>query len=133
MDYKFRTDLLGRHVAQFTMGHEAIGNWLTSDLSNNAERIAAVFAAIHQIQNKESSSLELEGPEYALQLSLEEAVVSAHSLSAVADESDPVMADGLNYYDSESRAECGLDDFIELLAAWTQFVGGADSHLCHST
>ncbi len=130
MDYKFKTDLLGRHVAQFTMGHEALGYWLTSDLGNNAQRIEAVFKAIDQIQSKQSWDFELEGAEYALQLSPGEAIVRAHSLHVEGD--DAAFGDDMDFYDSESLAQCGLDDFKELLAAWTQFVGGGDSSFCHS-
>ena len=121
MDYEFRTDLLGRHVAHFPMGHEALGNWLTSDLGNNPQRIQGVFDAILLIENRQTWEYELEGAEYALQLSPDEAVVRAHSLYAEADQ----LNDDMDYYDSESQAQCGLDDFKALLIDWIQFVGGA--------
>ncbi len=127
MDYKFTTDLVGRHIAQFTMGHEALGYWLTSELGSNAGRIASVFKAIVRIQNNESWGFELEGQEYALSLSPDEAVIRANGLDYHNDDADYGLEDDLDFYDSESQAQCGLDDFKELLAAWIQFVGAGDT------
>ena len=121
MDYEFRTDLLGRHTAAFPMGHEALGNWLTSELGANVQRIEAVLAALQRIENRQSWEFELEGTEYGLQLSPEEAVVRANSLFVDVDE----LNDGMDYYDAESVAQCGLDDFKALLLDWIRFVGGA--------
>jgi hypothetical protein len=123
MDYEFITDPIGRHIAHCSMGHEALGNWLTSELGRNAPLIEGLFDAIQRIQRRQSWKYELEGSEFSLQLSPEEAVVKAHALFDSEDE----LTDDMNYYDSESVAHCGLNDFEALLIAWCQFVGCSPS------
>ncbi|MEH6470104.1 MAG: YacL family protein [Halopseudomonas sp.] len=119
MDYEFSTDLTGRYSAQFSMGHEALGNWLSAEIGDNAARIKTLFEALLRLQQRQAWEFQLEGREYSLELSREEATVRAHALFAETDE----FSEELEYYDSESLAQCGLDDFKEMLSAWCQFIG----------
>ena len=119
MDYEFTKDIIGSYIARFPMGHEALGSWLTSELGGNKERIQKLFTAVQKLQQRQSWDYELEGTEYRLQLTRDEAVVQAHSLFC----SDEELANDMDYYDSESFAQCGLDDFEAMLKDWSRFVG----------
>ncbi|MEH6824010.1 MAG: YacL family protein [Motiliproteus sp.] len=119
MDYEFSTDPIGNHVARCSMGHEALGSWLTAEIGTNHRQISTLFEAVQRLQQRQAWEFQLEGTEYALELTRDEAIVRAHSLFADADE----LTDAQDYYDAESLAQCGLEDFAELLHAWRQFIG----------
>jgi len=119
MDYDFVTDPLGRPVAHFSMGHEALGHWLTAELGSDSQLIESVLEALGRLRSHQLSDYAREGREYSLQLSPEEAIVQSHALF----QGDDELSDDLHYYDAESAASCGLDDFESVLLAWRQFTG----------
>jgi len=119
MDYEFSNDFIGDPVARCSMGHEALGNWLTAEIGSNATLIGKLQTALQQLQQRTLWEYQLDGTEYAIELTREEAIVRAHSLFADTDN----LTDGLDYYDAESLARCGLQDFATLLTAWCQFIG----------
>ncbi len=119
MDYHFTSDPIEGYAALFSMGHEALGHWLTSEIGANPQQIGKLLDAIQRIEQRRSWQFELQGKEYSLQLTPDEAIIQAHSLYASVDE----LNDAMDYYDSESSAHCGLDDFKAALIDWCQFVG----------
>ncbi|MEH6579272.1 MAG: YacL family protein [Amphritea sp.] len=119
MDYEFSYDLTGAFCAEFTMGHEALGYWLTNELEDNQTLATSIFNAISQLQTKQRWDYVLEGTEYNLLLSRDDATVRAHALDSSFD--DELETD-LDFYDDESTASCGLDDFLDILKAWLLFV-----------
>lgn len=124
MDYHFVTDPVHQYVARLSMDHTALGYWLTAEVGANGQRIRTLLAAIEQIQQRRRWEFELEGAEYSLQLSPEQALVRSHALfSPHVDDGSESLDDGLDYFDDESSAHCGLDDFKALLIDWQQFVG----------
>lgn len=127
MDYEFSNDFIGDPVARCSMGHEALGNWLTAEIGTNAALISTLQSAIQQLQQRQIWEYHLEGSEYAIEITREEAIVRAHSLFADAGTNAYSDTDGLtddlDYYDAESLAHCGLEDFATLLRAWCQFTG----------
>ncbi len=120
MDYEFNHDLTGAYCAEFSMGHEALGHWLTHELGNQQTQINTLLCAIDQLQRNQRWDYHLQGAEYDLLLSAEDVTVRAHALDAALDENE--LETGLEFYDDESTASCGLEDFIEILTAWQQFV-----------
>lgn len=119
MDYEFSNDFAGNQVVRCSMGHEALGSWLTAEIGTNAMLIEKLLAAIQRLQQRQAWEFHLEGAEYAIELTREEAIIRAHTLFADADE----LTEGIDYYDAESLAQCGLEDFAELLRAWCRFIG----------
>lgn len=119
MDYDFTHDIYGAFRAEFSMGHEALGYWLTYELRSRQTVIAELLAIIAELQNHQRMDYMLQGSEYNLLLSRDEAVVRAHALDSEFEEEQP--EDNLVFYDQESTASCGLDDFIEIIADWQQF------------
>lgn len=116
MDYEFQRDLMGRFEAHFSMGHEALGNWLTQEISGDKQLAQSILTTISD--NSGYWQYKHEGKEYDLLLNHEEAEVRAHALEM--DTND--IPEELEAFDAGSFAQCGLDDFIELLEAWTEFI-----------
>lgn len=128
MDYQFKTDIYGQPLAVFSMGHEALGHWLSDELKGRETSIKQVIQAIENIQAKQTWDFELRGVEYDLLLSPTEASIRSHALSAdsievngdFSEDDDPDEQE-LDYYDAEAAALCGLDDFKSVMLDWVEF------------
>lgn len=119
MDYDFTHDIYGAFKADFSMGHEALGYWITYELRSRQNVIAELLRVINELQQRQRLDYLMEGAEYNLILNQDEAIVRAHALDSAFDDDAP--DDNLEFYDQESTASCGLDDFIGIIEGWQQF------------
>ncbi|MDH5216361.1 MAG: YacL family protein [Gammaproteobacteria bacterium] len=117
MDYEFRRDLYGRYQARFSMGHEALGLWLTEELAANQELTDSLLDKIEHLKNSQCREYHQNGKEFTLHMSREG--IEIHSL--LLDNTFDEAPEELSFYDQESYASCGLDDFQQLLLAWQTF------------
>ncbi len=118
MDFDFKRDHLGRFLARCSMGHEAIGYWLSDEMGNNAGAIESLLRELELIKSGTKHSLERTGKEWVLSVDREQVTVMSYALFSEQEE-DPE----LSFYDDESQAHCGLDDFLHLLQGWQEFIG----------
>lgn len=119
MDYDFTHDIYGAFKADFSMGHEALGYWVTYELRSRQNVITELLRVINELQQRQRLDYLMEGSEYNLILNQDEAIVRAHALDSAFDDNTP--DDNLEFYDQESTASCGLDDFIEIIEGWQKF------------
>lgn len=117
MDYELHRDLYGRHQATFSMGHEALGLWLSEELGADLPLLNTLLAKVEQLQARACGEYRHAGREFDLHMSVEGIEVRATLLDNMDDEA----TEGLHHYDQESEAHCGLDDFRQLLEAWRDF------------
>jgi uncharacterized protein YacL (UPF0231 family) len=122
MDYEFRRDPFGGYRARFSMGHEAIGQWLIDEVGKDEEKLDELFSIIDQLSNHTRTEYLLHGGDYSLLLTHEEAEVKANVLNIELDED----LDDLAYYDDEQLAMCGLEDFAQVLGSWRAFIRNED-------
>ncbi|MGL4250290.1 MAG: YacL family protein [Aeromonas sp.] len=122
MDYEFRRDPFGGYRARFSMGHEAIGQWLIDEVGKDEEKIDLLFTIIDQLSARNRTEYRLSGGDYSLQLTHEEAEVKANVLHIDLGED----LDDLAYYDDEQLAMCGLEDFAQVLTSWRAFIRNED-------
>lgn len=119
MDYKFSFNEYNRPLAEFTMGHEAIGRWFSEELSDNKQRIDALLDIIQLLEENRIFNHQIIGAEFQLRLSQDEIVVIALALEVDVDDELP---EDMELYDEESFAECGLQDFKQAVNSWHEFV-----------
>jgi hypothetical protein len=119
MDYDFSTNEYQQLEVVFSTGHEAIGSLLTEDIGQNSEAINALLAIIDQLEAREIYQHEQKGRHFLLTLTRDQVEVSAHILILDEGEEKPESTD---FYDDELRAECGLNDFKQVLLAWREFL-----------
>ena len=100
MDYEFLRDITGVVKVRMSMGHEVVGHWFNEEVKGS-ER-----------------SWQRAGHEYTLWMDGEEVMVRANQLEFAGDE----MEEGMNYYDEESLSLCGVEDFLQVVAAYRNFV-----------
>lgn len=124
MEYQFYMGERGP-IAELSMEQAVLGRWLSEEIGRDAERISGLLNNIQQLREGIFEALDIAGKEFQLTLNRDEAEVKANSLVQGYDDdsSEQMAAEGLNFYDSEDCAGCGLDDFEDLLLAWQEFCG----------
>ncbi|WP_293268104.1 YacL family protein [Neptunomonas sp.] len=119
MDYEFTFDELGRPVAKFSMGAEAIGRWFSEELGGDRQQMDQLVLLIEEIELGNMIDHQQSGQEFQLRLNKNEVEVVALALGLDVDEELP---EETNLYDEESYAGCGLPDFKQALISWQSFV-----------
>ena len=100
------------------MGHEAVGTWLEHEINIDLANIARLLTQIRLLQAQRLEQFEFLGAEFSLFLNQEEAKVVANILLSDNDE----LPDDLSFYDEESLALCGLEDFEQMLLSYQRFI-----------
>ncbi|MGF1680710.1 YacL family protein [Photobacterium makurazakiensis] len=119
MDYDFKKNTLdGSYHATFSMGHEALGRWLLEEIGKNFERMDEVMFQLGALKNS-TQEWRLIGDELTLTLQDNEALIQANFLFS---QDDTELEDDFDFYDEESLALCGFEDFELVLQAWRAFV-----------
>ncbi len=121
MEFKFKTDTLNdSYRVEFSMGHEVFGRWLMSEVGTKPEKINALLAKLEELQSRQDVEELIEGRDFSLTLTDDDAIVMANSLYV-----DGELPEGedFSHYDSESVGECGIEDFEAMLQSWLEFVG----------
>lgn len=119
MEYQFTHTMHGV-VAKCSMDHEAFAHWLNVELLNSPKTLQDVLHEIQKCRKVANYEAIFEGKEYTLYLSAEEVMAKANSLEMAFDEPDE-MEDGFHFYNEESIAFCGLEDFESFLQAYQRF------------
>ena len=119
MEYEFLRDLTGQVKVRMSMDHEAVGHWFNDEVSENLALLAEVEAAAQSIKGSQRQWQRV-GREYTLWMDDEEVMIRANQLAFDNDE----LEEGMNYYDEESLAFCGVEDFLAVIAAYRQFLQG---------
>ncbi|KAE9534194.1 YacL family protein [Ursidibacter arcticus] len=120
MEYQFTHTMHGV-VAKCSMDHEAFARWLNTELSNNPKELQDIFTEIAKCRIAPNYEAIFEGKEYTLYLSADEVMAKANNLDMAFDDLDE-MEEGFNFYNEESIAFCGLEDFEAFLQAYQRFV-----------
>ncbi|WP_027855820.1 YacL family protein [Marinobacterium jannaschii] len=119
MDYEFGRDITGAYQALFSMGHEALGVWLTDEIGTDRHRLDRVISETERLLQRQGWEWSQEGLSYSLFLSRDEASVRANALGQPQDME--IDDEDMDFYDDESQASCGLDDFYKVLQDWAEF------------
>ncbi|NUU66096.1 YacL family protein [Enterobacteriaceae bacterium BIT-l23] len=119
MDYEFLRDITGTVKVRMSMGHEAVGHWFNEEVKEDLALLDEVEQALLAVKGSERQ-WQRNGHEYTLWLDGEEVMVRANQLDFSGDE----IEEGMSYYDEESLTLCGVEDFLQVLRAYRQFVMG---------
>ncbi|WP_130834030.1 protein YacL [[Erwinia] mediterraneensis] len=119
MEYEFLRDLTGQVKVRMSMGHEAVGHWFNEEVQGDLALLAEVEAAAQHLKGSERQWQRV-GHEYTLWMDAEEVMIRANQLAFDNEE----LEEGMNYYDEESLAFCGVEDFLVVIAAWRAFLQG---------
>ena len=115
MDYEFRYNSQNLPVAEFSMGHEAIGRWITDELGDSIAKIQELLSVIEQIENAQLAQKTIFGRELTLSLSQEDVEITA------AYDTDEELPEDTSLSEDELTASCGLPDFKQAVEEWLLF------------
>jgi uncharacterized protein YacL (UPF0231 family) len=115
MDFEYRYNSSGQPVAEFSMGHEAIGRWITDELGASFPKIEQLLAIIEQIESGALVEKSIIGIDLKLSLNYEDVEVNALF------DSDEELPEETNLSEDESYACCGLPDFKQAVEEWLSF------------
>ena len=119
MEFEFKRDMLHNTIkSQFSMGHEAVGIWLEQEINMDLAGISRLLTQIQLLQTQALEQLEFLGAEFSLFLNQEEAKIVANILLSDNDE----LPEDMSFYDEESLALCGLEDFEQMLLSYQRFI-----------
>ena len=122
MEFEFRKDFISEQATvKLSMGHEAFATWLEQEGQAPAW-VAELIEQLGLLQQRSITDIKLVGSEFSLLVNQDEAQVINHSLMNNQDEID--LESDLAFYDAEIEASCGLEDFINLIESWLEFVQG---------
>ncbi|PHM49740.1 YacL family protein [Xenorhabdus miraniensis] len=117
MEYEFMQDITGQVTTSFSMDHEAVGHWLNEEVKGDLSILDKITVALKGIKGSERQ-WQLAGHEYTLLMSEDEIMIRANQLQFDTE----MIEEGMSYYDNESLAFCGTDDFIVMLADYREFI-----------
>ena len=116
MDFQF-THYLGNVSVKCSMEHIALANWFNTEVRSNSSSILTALSVAQSLTENQEKTLI--GAEYTLFLNADEVMVRANNLAI---ESDEILEEDFHYYDEESIAFCGTQDFIHFLEAYAEFI-----------
>lgn len=94
-----------------------MANWLNTEANSNPQNIAIILNKIQQLNSLQES--QFIGKEYSLWVNADEVMVKANHLAI---DNQEIEDNDLYYYDAESIALCGKEDFIHFLQSYLNFV-----------
>ncbi len=120
MEFEFiRNTLMGEYYVKCSMGHEIVGRWLQEEIGKDLAKIAQVEALIDKAFSLPSQEYTLTGTEISLMIQGDEVLVQENALSH---DYDVEMESEFDFYDAESTASCGIEDFVALIEQWKDFL-----------
>lgn len=120
MEFEFiRNTLMGEYYVKCSMGHEIVGRWLQEEIGKDPAKIAQVEALIDKAFSLPSQEHTLTGTEIGLMIQGDEVLVQENALSH---DYDVEMDSEFDFYDAESTASCGIEDFVALIDQWKDFL-----------
>ncbi|OBT17278.1 hypothetical protein A9264_00405 [Vibrio sp. UCD-FRSSP16_10] len=118
MEFEFKR-VFGVYSIQCSMGHEIVGRWLQEEIGRDQEKLQQVFELISEAETNKSQVLSLRGTEISLSIEASEVTVQENVLSQ---DSEQEFEPDMSFYNSESSAICGLEDFSTLIHQWQRFL-----------
>lgn len=132
MEYEFNRDFIdGSPKANFSYGHEAVGFWLEQEIGGNVSKLSVVREQLQQIINDRYGQLQIPGKEFSLEADIQDVTITANdglpkTTKLVVDEETDTGSeqadDELEQDQSFSFAQCGTEDFADMLDSWLEFL-----------
>ena len=116
MDFQF-THYQGNVSVKCSMEHIALANWFNTEVRSNPKAILTALSTAQSLSENQEEILI--GAEYTLFLDTDEVMVRANNLAI---DTDEILEDDFHYYDEESIAFCGTQDFIHFLETYVDFI-----------
>ena len=122
MEFEFiRNTLMGEYYVKCSMGHEIVGRWLQEEIGKDPAKLRQVETLIEAAFSSPSQEHSLTGREISILVHGDEVLVQENALAQGYEESID-LGNEFDFYDSESTASCGIEDFVSLIEQWKEFL-----------
>lgn len=118
MEYQFTKGLTGEYRIKCSMGHEVVGRWLEQEIHTDKVLIESILAAVAQVKAGDGQEFFFRGKEISLSLQHGDVIVEENALAT----EDELIDSEFEFYNSESTAGCGVEDFEQLILSWLKFI-----------
>lgn len=120
MEFEFRKNFVsGNATVKLSMGHEAFATWLEFE-GQSVFWVENLLSKIDLLKKRDLTDFKLPGREFSLILTQDEAEVFNHS--TLNNQDGTGLEVGMDFYDLEIQAACGLEDFSNLIESWLEFI-----------
>ncbi len=120
VEFEFtKNTLLGEYHVSCNMEHQIVARWLQEEVGKDRTKIEQVFSLLDQVHQSPAKEWKLAGKEISLTFLGSEVTVQENALSY---SHDIEFESEFELYDSESSAECGLEDFESMMRQWCEFI-----------
>ncbi|MDO6681772.1 MULTISPECIES: YacL family protein [unclassified Oceanobacter] len=118
MDYEFWFEG-NKPVARLDEEHSLLSHWLTDEIGDDLKHLRALITTAELLQSGGLRDYRWQGKETILKMTQHEVDLASNTL--LYDE-DLDLEEDLILHDYDLTTGCGLEDFIELLQAWKEFI-----------
>ena len=94
-------------------------NELLIEVRSNPQLISTALFHLQNLPAPHAADVVLTGAEYSLYINADEVMAKANNLAI---ENPDTLEDGFYYYDDESIAFCGIEDFARFLHSYLDFI-----------
>lgn len=126
MEFEFRKDFItGKATVQLSMEQHAFAVWLEQE-GQLITWVDNLILKVNSLQIGDELEFKVMGSEFVLFLTRDEALVTHHRLFDNEDDQyqDELLMneEDLSFYNLEIEASCGLEDFLNLIESWREFI-----------
>ncbi|GAA0793195.1 YacL family protein [Marinobacterium sediminicola] len=115
MEYEFRRDLYDQPEATVEMEQALFGRWLSEELGDNRVEAQRILQQADRLLAERRGQFDWHGHEISLQLDCESARVWLQAEGEL-----DALEEG--YGLADEACEAGLEDFIDLLRGWIEYL-----------
>ncbi|PNH81680.1 YacL family protein [Vibrio diazotrophicus] len=120
MEFEFtKNTLMGEYYVSCNMEHQIVARWLQEEIGKDRTKIEQIFSLLDQVHQSPAKEWKLAGKEISLSVLGSEVTVQENALGY---SHDIEFESEFELYDSESTAECGLEDFESMMRQWGEFI-----------
>lgn len=120
MEFEFiKNNFTGEYIVRCEMGHEVIARLLQEEVGKDERTMMAILSLLERAQIQPSQEITWQGKEISFSVLESEVVVYENTIGfdMLNDNSEDFAL-----YESESKSECGLEDFYSVAQQWRRFV-----------
>lgn len=122
MEFEFtKNTLLGEYYVTCSMEHQIVARWLQEEVAQDRTKIEQVLALLEKAHQFSAQEWQFAGREISVMICGDEVTVQDNALNYG---HDVEFESEFELYESESVAQCGLEDFESLLIQWQDFLAG---------
>lgn len=122
MDYQFIRDPISGYSIRISQEHEIIATWITEELGTNKQTVADFYHTLKSLENTMTHDFMLKGREISLSVLDYDVTIKANSLYHDNHELAQYEEDHLSLDTSTLEGGCGLEDFIQVIQGWLDFI-----------